>query len=135
MERDARREPPIHAENFLSKVTVTSNFMVGGGNNGDFLLDPLSYPKKYSPASRDHCVGKQILTDLSVTLDNAVVCSVANARKIHTQVEGMKKDFRALKPLDVDCGHPAIRELKEIITLLNAVAFGSCRHVLKSRAT
>jgi len=56
----------------------------GWGQGGDLLLHPVSDAGVHGGTSGQHGVGVQILTDIDVTLHDAVVGGLVDSARLHT---------------------------------------------------
>ena len=59
----------------------------GGSESSHLLLHPVGNARVHGGASRQHSVGVQVLTDVDVTLHDAVVCGFVDTSVFHTYTD------------------------------------------------
>merc|ERR1719237_1470832 len=79
VEREARMEPPIQTEYFLSGGAMILILMCGGSQGGDLLLHAVSNTGVHGGASGHDGVGVQVLPDVNVALHDGVVGGLVDA--------------------------------------------------------
>merc|ERR1712210_403974 len=95
VEREARMEPPIQTEYFLSGGAMILIFMVEGGQGSDLLLHSVGDTGVHGGASGEDSVGVQVLPDIDVALHDGVVGGLVNAAGLHTQEAGLEEGLGA----------------------------------------
>ena len=83
----------------------------GRGQSSDFLLHTVGNAWVHGGTTRQHCIGVQVLTDINITLHDAVVGGLVDTTRLHTQERWLEQGFWAPEPLVSDGDHLAIRKL------------------------
>merc|ERR1711944_104254 len=127
VEREARMEPPIQTEYFLSGGAMILIFMVEGGQGSDLLLHSVGDTGVHGGASREDSVGIQVLPDVNIALHDGVVGGLVDAAGLHSQEAGLEEGLRAPEPLVADGDDLAVGKL---VGLLQGAGGGSSGHLL-----
>jgi len=100
----------------------------GGGSQGsDLLLHTVSDTGVHGGASRQNGVGVQILTDIDVTLHDAVVGGLVDSTGLHTKEGWLEEGLGASEPLVSDGDDLSVGEL---VALLEGGGGSSGGHLL-----
>merc|ERR1711890_112297 len=84
VEREARMDPPIQTEYFLSGGAMILILMVEGAR-AVILLHTVSNTGVHGGASRHDGVGVQVLPDVNIALHDGVVGGLVDAAGLHAQ--------------------------------------------------
>merc|ERR1712077_147622 len=72
----------------------------GGWSQGsDFLLHTISNTRVHGGATRHDSVGIQVLTDINITLHDAVIGGLMDTTGFHSQERGLEEGLRGTEPL------------------------------------
>merc|ERR1712243_44593 len=101
VEREARMDPPIQTEYFLSGGDDLD--LDGGGSQGsDLLLHTVSNTGVHGGASRHDGVGVQVLPDVNIALHDGVVGGLMETASLHSEEGRLEESFGAPEPLVSD---------------------------------
>merc|ERR1712018_969052 len=89
VEREARMEPPIQTEYFLSGGAMILILMVEGAR-AVILLHAVSNTGVHGGATGKDGVGVQVLPDVNVALHDGVVGGLMDAAGLHSQEAGLE---------------------------------------------
>merc|ERR1719239_1523689 len=123
VDREARIDPPIQTEYFLSGGAITLIFMVLGAR----AVISFCNAWVHSGASGQYCVGVKILTDVDVTLHDGVVGGLGNTNCFHTKEVGLEQSFRASESFVTNGNDLTIRKL---VALFKGRRRCSCLHLI-----
>jgi len=83
----------------------------GWGKGSDLLLHAVGDARVHGGASRQDCVGVQVLPDVDVTLHDGVVGGLVNTAGFHTQEGRLEEGLRASETLIADGDDLAVGKL------------------------
>merc|ERR1712107_868203 len=126
VEREARMEPPIQTEYFLSGGAMILILMVEGAR-AVISFCMVSDTRVHGGASGHDGVGVQVLPDVNVALHDGVVGGLVDAASLHAQEAGLEESLGAPEPLVADGDDLAVGQL---VGLLQGGGGGGSGHLL-----
>ena len=99
----------------------------GRGERSDFFLHSVSDSRVHGGATRQHCVGIQILTDVNIALHDRVVGGLVDASGFHTKEGGLEHGLGTSKSLVTNGDNLSVGKL---VALLQAGTGGGGTHFL-----
>ena len=82
----------------------------GWSQSSNFFLRSVSDSQDHGAATRQHCVGVQVLTDVHVALHDKIVCGLMDACKFHSKERRLKHGLRASEALVANADDLTIRK-------------------------
>ena len=62
----------------------------GWSQSSDFFLHSVSNSREHGGATRQHCVGVQVLTDVHVALHDGIICGLVDTGRFHSKERGLE---------------------------------------------
>ena len=100
---------------FTLRRSNNLDFHCGWGEGCDFLLHSVGDSWEHGGATRQDCVGVQILTDVHITLHDRIVRGLVDACRFHSKEGGLEHGLRTSESLVGDSDDLPIRKLVALL--------------------
>ena len=117
VEREARMEPPIQTEYFLSGGSDDLDLHRARGQRGDLLLHAVGNAGVHGGATGQDGVGVQVLTDVHVALHDGVVHGLVDAAGFHSEEGRLEQGLGAAESLVADGDDLSVGQLVALLQL------------------